>query len=299
MTDDPEVPTDPEATQVFRDQGLPPDPVEPEGVLGRYELLRKLGEGGFSRVYKARDTATGNIVAIKALRSAISRHADNIERLKREFEATIALSHRNIIQAIEFGEEGFRGNWIHFLVMEFIDGWDLAAAMKELRTIPSRKARSIISDIASAVSFAHGRGFLHRDIKPHNILLPAEGVPKLSDFGLVKVFGAESALTRTGETLGTIAYMPPEQYRDAKSVTPACDIYSLAMTYLVMRTAKYPFESQHQSEWHSEKVAGLHITKQRYPEMPDRELAAIARALSPMPDQRHNSADQFVNELFA
>lgn len=291
--------TDPEATQVFRSQGLPPDPVEPEGVIGRYELLRKLGEGGFSRVYKARDTKNGSIVAIKILRSTVSRMSDNLERLKREFKATISLRHKNIIQALDIGEDGFNNSWLHFLVMEFVDGWDLAAAMKELRKIPQEKARSITLEVADAVGYAHKLGFLHRDIKPHNILLPSEGVPKLSDFGLVKVLGTESTLTRTGEALGTIAYMPPEQYRDAKSVTQTCDIYALAMTYLVMTTAKYPFISQHQSDWQAEKLAGLQITQEHFPELSDNQRAVIRRALSPLPDQRYTSAEKFVHELFA
>ena len=127
---------------------------------------------------------------------------------------------------MEFGQDGFENSWTHFLVMEFIDGWDLGSAIRELRKLPYEDACTIIRNASSAVQYAHDRQFVHRDIKPHNILLPREGIAKLSDFGLVKYLPDESSLTQTGDKFGTMAYMPPEQFRDAKMSRLSCDIYA-------------------------------------------------------------------------
>src|SRR5262249_17194103 len=139
----------------------------------------------------------------------------------------------------------------------------------------------------------------HRDIKPHNILLPRGGVAKLSDFGLVKYLPDQSDLTRTGDRLGTNAFMPPEQYRDAKAANRACDIYALAMTFLLMVSGRYPFESAFSADWQAEKLSGLLITAEKYPELTPEQRTAIRRALSPQPADRYPSALSLVNDLLS
>jgi len=291
--------SDPDRTKsIFRSRDLPPDSNEPEGVVGRFELLHKLGQGAFSRVYKARDHSNGDIVALKILRTSITHMAEVLERLQREFQATIALEHPNIIRAMEIGQDGFRHSWLHFLVMEYIDGWDLATALKMRTRIPYDDACTIIRGVGSAVQYAHDRAFIHRDIKPNNIILPRIGIAKLADFGLVKHLASDSTLTRTGDTMGTLPFMPPEQHRDSKAVTQACDTYALAMTFLVMISGGYPFKGS-KDDWQAEKTAGLDLPPEKYPGLSSHQLSVLQKAVSPSPADRHATTQSFIDELLA
>jgi serine/threonine-protein kinase len=130
-------------------------------------------------------------------------------------------------------------------------------------------------------------------------LLPREGIAKLSDFGLVKYLPDQSDLTHTGDRLGTIGFMPPEQFRDAKAADRACDIYALAMTFLLMVSGRYPFESTYPADWQMEKLVGLVITAEKYPELTPAQRSAIRRALSPQPADRYPSALLLVNDLLS
>lgn len=276
------------------------DSEEALGVIGDYELIKKLGYGGFGRVFKAKHTTTGDIVAIKILRSALTETSTLLKRLRLEFEATMRLNHPNIANAFAYQQDGFENSWMHFLVMEFVDGQDLRKWVKSQNGLSYNDAKAIIGSVASALDYAHAEGFIHRDVKPSNILLTNDGQPKVSDFGLVKSLDPDlhHHLTRTGERLGTLAFMPPEQLRDTKSVDHRCDVYALALTFYVMLCNGLPFHSKNAADWQQEKTndGGLNVAEDEIPSVRACR-SALLRSLRADRNERYDTCAAFVADL--
>ena len=197
-------------------------------ILGRFVLEREIGAGGMSTVYLGADEVLGRAVAIKILKSGFTE-SDIGVRFRQEGRTAARLSHPNIVQVYDAGEDVLEGEKIFYIIMEHISGGDLRDLIRGRGTL-SREEVSNLSGVAAGLAHAHERGVIHRDVKPHNILLDRNGNPKLADFGIARALDATQA-TRTGTYVGTARYSSPEQLQ-GKAVTTKSDVYSLgAMLY--------------------------------------------------------------------
>jgi len=203
--------------------------------IGKYEILEKIGEGGFGIVYRARDPMLERDVAVKVLKSEVATSPDFVERFQREAHLAAALHHPNIVNVIEVGEQEGR----LFLVMDLLSGGTLSKLLLEGKPLPLARAVELLKPIADALDYAHGNGMIHRDVKPSNIILNDDGMPVLTDFGLGKSL-SETGASTTGVALGTVEYMSPEQIL-GKTSSPATDIYAFGVIAFQMLAGQLPF----------------------------------------------------------
>src|SRR5215471_1207570 len=192
--------------------------------LGNYEVLEEIGRGGMGVIYRARQRHSRRIVAIKRVLSYQADSHETLMRFLREVEAVASLDHPNILPIYEVSESE---DGLPFFSMKFATSGSLGHAAPSLRKEP-RKCVELMAKVARAVEYAHGRGVLHRDLKPGNILLDERGEPLVSDFGLAKWINTNQDLTKSLTTFGTAGYIAPEQAEGAATaLTPAADVYSL------------------------------------------------------------------------
>jgi beta-lactam-binding protein with PASTA domain/predicted Ser/Thr protein kinase len=258
---------------------------------GRYRIVRKLGAGGMADVYLAEDQELGRRVAIKILNG---RHANDdqfIERFRREAKNAAALNHPNIVSIYDRGE----AEDTYYIAMEFLDGRSLKELIVGHGTAPIKVAVEYARQILSALRFAHRHGIVHRDIKPHNVLVDREGRVKVTDFGIARA-GA-SQMTETGSIVGTAQYLSPEQARGGE-VDQRSDLYSLGIVLYELLTGKTPFEGDTPVE-----IAMKHLST---PPQPPSKLRAdipreldmvVLRALAKDPDDRYQSAEEMEADL--
>ncbi|MDX5894843.1 serine/threonine-protein kinase [Rubrobacter radiotolerans] len=280
-------------------------------LAGRYALERPLGSGGMATVYLARDETLGRRVAVKVLRGGLSGWSgeEAAVRFRREGRTAARLSHANIVPVYDAGEAKMTRPEdpadgeveVSYIVMEYVEGGDLADLLQRRGTLDVREAAAIGAAAADALAHAHGRGVIHRDVKPHNILLDPAGRPRLTDFGIARALEATQA-TKTGNFLGTALYSAPEQLRGRK-VSGAADVYSLGITLYRAVTGKLPFEGGSVME-----IARRHISETP---PPPREVApklafteagreiseTILACLSKNPEDRP-SAGELAERLF-
>src|SRR5436190_13352331 len=214
------------------------DVTDTQWRLGHYEILEEIGRGGMGVIYRARQQHSRRIVAVKRILAHDVNSHETLVRFRREAEAVASLDHPNIlpIHEVSESEEG-----LPFFSMKYATGGSLRTAAPTLRTKP-RECVRLMAKVARGIAYAHGKGVLHRDLQPGNILLDENGEPMVSDFGLAKWLDQNSDLTRTLETLGTPGYIAPEQAESrAADLTSAADIYSLGAILFYLLTGRPPF----------------------------------------------------------
>jgi eukaryotic-like serine/threonine-protein kinase len=258
---------------------------------GRYRIVRKLGAGGMADVYLAEDQELGRRVAIKILNG---RHANDdqfIERFRREAKNAAALNHPNIVSIYD------RGNAedTYYIAMEYLDGRTLKELIVGHGQAPVRVAVEYARQILSALRFAHRHGIVHRDIKPHNVLVDREGRVKVTDFGIARA--GTSQMTETGSIVGTAQYLSPEQARGGE-VDQRSDLYSLGVVLYELLTGKTPFEGDTPVEIAMKHLSNTPQTPSELrPDIPPELDMVILRALAKDPDERYQSADEMEGDL--
>jgi eukaryotic-like serine/threonine-protein kinase len=258
---------------------------------GRYRIQRKLGAGGMADVYLAEDQELGRRVAIKILNG---RHANDdqfIERFRREAKNAAALNHPNIVSIYDRGE----AEDTYYIAMEFLDGRTLKELIIGRGAAPVNVAVEYARQILSALRFAHRHGIVHRDIKPHNVLVDSEGRVKVTDFGIARA--GTSQMTETGSIVGTAQYLSPEQARGGE-VDPRSDLYSLGVVLYELLTGKTPFDGETPVE-----IAMKHLSNapeppsKLRPDIPPELDKVVLRALAKDPNDRYQDATEMEADL--
>ena len=266
---------------------LPPDTL----VDGRYKVVNRIGSGGMADVYCAEDNQLGRRVALKLLHRRFAEDQEFVERFRREASAAAGLQHPNVVQVYD------RGAWdgTSYIAMEFLEGRNLKQIIRERGVLEPWLAVDIAVQILRAIRFAHKRGVIHRDIKPHNVIVDAEGRAKVTDFGIARA-GA-SDMTETGAIMGTAQYLSPEQAQ-GHPISATADIYSVGIVLYEMLTGRVPFEADSAvtialKQVNEDPQAIRAVNPEVSPELED----VILRALRKDPRERYADADEFIEAL--
>lgn len=260
-------------------------------LSGRYELEEKIGSGGMAEVYKAHDRLLARPVAVKILHEAYRSDIEFIERFHREAKSAARLSHPNIVSIYDVGVAGND----HYIVMEYVQSSTLKKKIQDEGPLSLLTAVSIAKDIASGLTHAHANNIVHCDIKPHNILMTADGRAKITDFGIARAV-TESTLTYGGSVIGSVHYFSPEQARGG-AITPKSDVYSLGIVMYEMLTNRLPFTGENPVAIAMKHVEEEAISPSRYrPQIPPMLEAIVCRAMSKSPEIRPSSFE-LVQEL--
>ena len=261
-------------------------------LSGRYELLEKIGDGGMAVVYKGKDKLLNRFIAVKILRPEFTKDATFVENFKRESQAAAGLSHPNIVGVYDVGREGN----INYIVMELIEGKTLNKIIEEEAPMDYRRVIDISKQVASALRVAHKNKIIHRDVKPHNIMITNDGVVKLADFGIARAVN-DATLSTGSKIVGSVHYFSPEQAR-GNYVDERSDIYSLGIVMYEMLTGKVPFDGDNPVT-----VALKHINEEIVPPIdlepgiPPALDRCVMKATSKFQTNRYANADELIQEL--
>ena len=259
----------------------------------RYEILEIIGTGGMARVYKARCHRLNRLVAIKILREDLAQDAEFRRRFHDESQAVAMLSHPNIVAVYDVS----RSSELEYIVMELIDGITLKQYMqKKGNKLNWREALHFITQIVKALGHAHSRGIIHRDIKPHNVMVLRDGSVKVADFGIARVAsGGHSTLTQ--EALGSVHYISPEQARGSH-IDARSDLYSAGVVLYEMITGRLPFEGDTPVSVAIQHINSIPLSPREIdPTIPEALEAITMKAMAPNPDNRYSSADEMLADL--
>jgi len=262
--------------------------------LPGYEILGELGRGGMGVVYKARQIKLNRVVALKMILAGnYAAHADLI-RFLAEAEAVAGLQHPNIVQLFETGQHGR----LPYFTLEYIDGGTLSDKVRE-QPLPPREAATLVEQVARGVQFAHDKGLVHRDLKPDNVLMTADGTPKVADFGLAKRMEVQSGLTQTGAILGTPSYMAPEQAdRKNNEIGPLADVYALGAMLYRLVAGRPPFQAATPLDTLVQVVGDEPVAPSQLQPKTPRDLETIClKCLQKEPSKRYASAKALADDL--
>jgi serine/threonine-protein kinase len=266
--------------------------------IGNYIILELLGEGGMGFVYKAQHTFLETVVAIKVIKEELAAQPDILKRFLQEAKLGISLDHPNILRIHDAGEaEGF-----YFISMEFFESKDLMRVVKQRGPLPCLQSLKLAIQMANALNYAHQHGVIHRDVKPSNVLVNKNGLVKLADFGLAKAWQKAGAhqLTASGQMLGTIQYISPEQLENSRNVDPKTDIFSLGASIYYILAGIPPFGEEPlgkviQNILHNEPPP----LRDRVPNVPEEFEAVILKALAKKSTDRFPTMEAFEKALTA
>ena len=260
-----------------------------------YRIIRKLGSGAMATVFLAQQESLDRPVAIKVLPKKFSDNKDFLERFYKEGRAAAKLNDANIVQAYDVGQSGE----YHYIVMEYVEGTTVYDLIVEKKRMSEQEALPIIRQVAKALQHAHQRGFIHRDIKPKNIMITKNGIVKLADLGLARALNDhQAAEDEAGRAYGTPYYISPEQIRGKKQITPASDLYGLGATLYHMVTGKVPFAGKNPSD-----VMHRHLKQELVP--PDHLNPSLSAGFSQVIEMmmakdvpmRYQTADDLLEDL--
>jgi eukaryotic-like serine/threonine-protein kinase len=266
--------------------------IDPETLIdGRYRVISRLGSGGMADVYLAEDQLLGRQVAVKVLHRHFAEDQEFVERFRREASSAAALSHPNIVAIFDRGE----WNGTYYIAMEYVAGRSLKTIVREHGALEPASAIDIVIQILRAARFAHRRGVIHRDLKPHNVLIDEEGRARVTDFGIARA-GA-SDMTLTGSIMGTAQYLSPEQAQ-GHTVSGASDLYSIGVILYELLTGVVPFEGETAVAIAFKQVsAEPQPPSALRPGLPHSLDAVVLRALAKDPAQRYPDADALIAAL--
>lgn len=259
-------------------------------IADRYEIIEKIGAGGMSDVYRAKDHKLNRYVAVKALKQEFAENKDFVSKFRVEAQAAAGLMHPNIVNVYDVGEE----NGCHYIVMELVEGITLKKYIEKKARLSVKEAVSIAIQMAMGIEAAHNNHIIHRDIKPQNIIISKEGKVKVTDFGIAK---AATSNTITSNVMGSVHYTSPEQVRGGFSDEKS-DIYSLGITLFEMLTGRVPFNGET-----TVAVAIKHIQEQMpsvrefVPEIPVSVEQIVKKCTQKSPDRRYQSAPELIEDL--
>jgi serine/threonine-protein kinase len=275
-------------------------PPHPEQPFPGYRVVRELGRGGMGVVYLAQRLADDKPVALKTIKPAGDAGDEAVQRFLREADVLRQLDHPNVVAFRELGQAGGR----LFFVMDYVEGRDAAALLREAGPWPVARAVGVVGQLLDALQYAHDRGFVHRDVKPHNLLLAQEGgreAARLADFGLARVYQASrlSGLTMTGQIGGTMAFMAPEQITSFRESRPPVDQYAAAATLYNLLSGRltHDFPSSSQERLLMILQAAPVPLGARRPDLPPGLAEVVHRALAKEPAARYASAAAFRQAL--
>lgn len=262
-------------------------------LAGRYELLEKIGNGGMAVVYKARCRLLNRFVAVKILKPELTKDIKFIESFRRESQAAASLSNPNIVNIYDVGKEGN----IYYIVMELIEGQTLSDIITNEGKMEYKRAVDIVKQIALALNFAHKNHIIHRDVKPHNILITKEGTAKITDFGIAKAVNTGTIVGNTGTIMGSVHYFSPEQARGGY-VDEKSDIYSLGIVLYELITGRVPFDADNPVT-----VAIMHMNEDMIPpshyvpDLPKSLEEIIIKATNKYQVDRYKTAKEMYDAL--
>ncbi|TGE40130.1 Stk1 family PASTA domain-containing Ser/Thr kinase [Desulfosporosinus fructosivorans] len=259
---------------------------------GRYEVLERIGAGGMAIVYKAKDILLNRVVTIKVLREQFVTDEDFIRRFRREAQSAASLSHPNIVSVYDVGKE----EDTEYIVMEYVEGRNLKEIIREYAPLSTDQSINLGRQITEAIQNAHEHHIIHRDIKPHNILVTEDGQVKVTDFGIARAVSS-ATVTHTGDIIGSVHYLSPEQAKGLQS-NEQSDIYSLGIVLYELITGKVPYDGETPIT-----IALKHLQEQAVlpskinPRIEKEFEAVIMRAIAKSPEQRYLSAKDLLTDL--
>ena len=259
-------------------------------IADRYEILGKVGAGGMSDVYKAKDLTLGRFVAIKVLKAEFSEDINFVTKFRSEAQAAAGLEHPNIVNIYDVGSE----NGLHYIVMEYVEGITLKTYIEKKGQLSFKEAVSIAIQVGRGIEAAHNKNIVHRDIKPQNIMISTEGKVKVTDFGIAR---AATSNTISSDVMGSVHYSSPEQARNG-FVDGKSDIYSLGITMFEMLTGRVPFNGET-----TVAIAIKHIQeempspKEFVPEIPSSVASIVLKCCQKSPDRRYQNMAELIADL--
>ena len=261
-------------------------------ISDRYQIIKSIGEGGMANVYLAYDTILDRNVAVKILRGDLSNDEKFVRRFQREAIAASSLSHQNIVEVYDVGED----NGEYYIVMEYIEGKHLKNLLKKRGKLTLSEAVDIMMQITDGMSVAHDSYIIHRDIKPQNIMILENGLVKITDFGIAMAMNA-TQLTQTNSVMGSVHYLPPEQ-ASGQGSTLQSDIYSMGIVMFELLTGELPFKGDNAVE-----IALKHLKepivdiREKIPNVQNSIVNIIKRATAKNPKNRYNDAREMYEDL--
>lgn len=266
--------------------------IKGQKISDRYEIIRSIGEGGMANVYLAHDIILDRDVAIKVLRGDLANDEKFVRRFQREALAASSLSHPNIVEMYDVGEDN--GNY--YIVMEYVDGKTLKQVIKKRGSLTLSEAIDIMLQLTDGISHAHDSYIIHRDLKPQNILIKDDGTIKITDFGIAMAMNS-TQLTQTNSVMGSVHYLPPEQ-ASGKGSTIRSDIYSMGILFYEILTGKLPFKGENAVEIALKHMRDpLPSVRSQNPAIPQSIENIILKATAKNPKNRYHDAKEMHEDL--